>query len=134
MAMARFANSPYALPRMINFGIIGTDLPGHETLSDDEVSTLAQYFKSLRSKKSRQNHETEAFPLSMMFTAAALIPSFLFSAIGFMAFSYGRKLQLWKPLSLGLILMIYPYFCPGPVWLWVLGIVFTIVLWFHHDE
>ncbi len=69
-----------------------------------------------------------------MFTAASLIPSVLFGMIGFVAFWYGRKLQLWKPLSLGLALLTYPYFCSGPVSLWLLGLIFTVTLWFHHCE
>ncbi len=40
--------SQNSLARIIKFGIPGTDMPGHETLSDNEVLALAQYLKALR--------------------------------------------------------------------------------------
>lgn len=40
--------TPDTLTRIIKFGIMGTDMPGHETLTDPEVVALTQYIKSLR--------------------------------------------------------------------------------------
>ena len=34
----------------------------------------------------------------------------MFGSIGFVAFVYGKRMSLWKPMFLGLGLMIYPYF------------------------
>ncbi|MDF1710812.1 MAG: cbb3-type cytochrome c oxidase subunit II [Akkermansiaceae bacterium] len=36
------------LARIIKFGIMGTDMPGHESLSDNEVVALAGYVRTLR--------------------------------------------------------------------------------------
>ncbi|MBT8044055.1 MAG: cbb3-type cytochrome c oxidase subunit II [Verrucomicrobiae bacterium] len=38
------------LARVIKFGIYGTDMPGHELLSDADVKTLVEYVKILRKK------------------------------------------------------------------------------------
>jgi cytochrome c oxidase cbb3-type subunit 2 len=36
------------LARIIKFGIPGTDMPGHETLSDQDIATLRAYVLDLR--------------------------------------------------------------------------------------
>lgn len=41
---------PSALPRIIRFGIPGTDMPGHETLDDGEIADLASFVLRLRGK------------------------------------------------------------------------------------
>src|ERR1700760_3123764 len=46
----------------------------------------------------------------MNFSAANLIGGFIFGSIGFVAFIYGKRLNLWKPMFIGLALMVYPYF------------------------
>jgi cytochrome c oxidase cbb3-type subunit 2 len=37
-----------SLPRIIKFGIPGTDMPGHETMTDGEVISLAEWLRGLR--------------------------------------------------------------------------------------
>jgi cytochrome c oxidase cbb3-type subunit 2 len=41
-------NNSVSISRVIKFGIPGTDMPGHELLSDPEISDLSAYVKSLR--------------------------------------------------------------------------------------
>lgn len=41
---------PSALPRIIRFGIPGTDMPGHETLADGEIAELATFVLRKRGK------------------------------------------------------------------------------------
>jgi cytochrome c1 len=36
------------LARIIKFGLPGTDMPGHETLSDEELTALTNFVLSLR--------------------------------------------------------------------------------------
>ena len=68
------------------------------------------------------------------FRASSLIAGVIFSIIGFTSFSYGRKLQLWKPIVIGLLLMTYSWFTPN-LWLnWAVGLSLCVLLWFHHDE
>ncbi|WP_338285805.1 hypothetical protein [Luteolibacter sp. LG18] len=58
----------------------------------------------------------------------------VFSMIGLGAFGYGKKLELWKPKIIGLLLMGYPYFVYNVYAVWAIGIGLCTLLWFHHDE
>lgn len=42
--------NPSALPRIIKFGIPGTDMPGHETLNDAEIEDLTSFLLRMRGK------------------------------------------------------------------------------------
>jgi hypothetical protein len=64
------------------------------------------------------------------FAAANLIGGLIFGSIGFIAFIYGKRMNLWKPMFLGLALMAYPYFVTNDVLLFVVGIVGSAALWF----
>ena len=43
-------------------------------------------------------------------SAANLIGGFVFGSIGFVAFIYGKRMNLWRPMLLGIAFMVYPYF------------------------
>ena len=66
----------------------------------------------------------------MNFGAANLIGGFIFGSIGFVAFMYGKRMNLWGPIFLGLALMIYPYFVNNDLILWAVGVVGSVSLWF----
>ena len=66
----------------------------------------------------------------MNFSAANLIGGFIFGSIGFVAFIYGKRMNLWGPIFVGLALMIYPYFVNNDVILWTAGVVGSASLWF----
>jgi len=59
-----------------------------------------------------------------------LIGNGLFSIIGLSAFVYGKKIKSAKPLVIGLVLMIYPYFIPNTVLLYLVGAALTAALFF----
>ena len=69
-----------------------------------------------------------------MFHPYNLLAGLIFGTIGWGSFRYGRKLELWKPVVIGLALMIYPYFFSNPWLLWGIGVVLLVALWFHHDQ
>lgn len=56
-----------------------------------------------------------------MLSATVLFASVLFGAIGFAAFIYGKKSYRWKPLGLGVALMVYPYFISQTWLLYAIG-------------
>jgi hypothetical protein len=70
----------------------------------------------------------------MNFNPYNLLAGFIFGTLGWGSFSYGRKLDLWKPRAIGLALMGYPYFVASPWLLWGTGVGLLVLLWFQHDE
>ena len=62
-----------------------------------------------------------------------IIGSMIFGIIGWYAFSHGRKEKAYKPLAIGLVLMVYPYFISNTFWMYVVGIVLTASLYFWRD-
>ena len=65
-----------------------------------------------------------------MFDASAsnLIGNLLFSSIGFVAFIYGKRLSLWKPMFGGLALIVIPYFIDDTMMLYLAGTVASAAL------
>jgi hypothetical protein len=66
-------------------------------------------------------------------TPAILIGGLIFSGIGFVAFTYGRKQGLLKTSIIGVVLMLYPYFVGDAVWLYVIGLLLTVCLFIFKD-
>ena len=59
---------------------------------------------------------------------AELIGGFVFSSIGLIAFVYGKRMHVWKPMFLGIGLMIYPYFVPNALASYGVGAILTAAL------
>jgi hypothetical protein len=66
-------------------------------------------------------------------TAANLIGGLLFGSIGFVAFVYGKRLSLWRPMFLGLALMVFPYFVEATLPLYTIGSAGSVLLFFLRD-
>ena len=64
------------------------------------------------------------------FSAANLIGGFVFGSIGFVAFIYGKRMNLWKPMFLGIALMVYPYFISNDLAMIAIGAIGTTCLFF----
>jgi hypothetical protein len=67
------------------------------------------------------------------FSAANLIGGLVFGSIGFVAFMYGKRMNLWKPMFLGLALMVYPYFVSNDIAMIVVGAIGSASLWFVRE-
>jgi hypothetical protein len=63
-------------------------------------------------------------------SAANLIGGCVFGSIGFVAFIYGKRMNLWKPMFLGIALMVYPYFVSNDLIMIAIGAVGTVGLFF----
>ena len=66
-------------------------------------------------------------------SGANLIGNLLFSSIGFIAFIYGKRMQLWKMMLCGLALMIFPYFVGSTSLLFEIGGAGTAALFFFRN-
>ena len=64
------------------------------------------------------------------FSAANLIGGLVFGSIGFVAFIYGKRMNLWKPMFLGIALMVYPYFISDDLLMIAIGAIGTTGLFF----
>jgi hypothetical protein len=68
-----------------------------------------------------------------VFSGANLIGGLLFGSIGFVAFIYGKRMHVWRPMFLGLALMVYPYFVANDIVLFAIGAVGTAALFLFRD-
>lgn len=68
-----------------------------------------------------------------IFSSANLIGGLLFGSIGFVAFIYGKRMHVWKPMLLGIALMAYPYFVENEISLFAIGIIGTAALFLLRD-
>jgi hypothetical protein len=66
-------------------------------------------------------------------SAANLIGGFVFGSIGFVAFVYGKRLNLWKIMLCGLALMIFPYFIANTAMMYAVGLVGSAALLFLRE-
>jgi hypothetical protein len=64
---------------------------------------------------------------------AVLFASIFFGAIGLGAFIYGKKMMHWKAMSLGVALMVYPYFISQTWLLFTIGCVLCAGLFLFRD-
>lgn len=56
---------------------------------------------------------SERYARGVSFDAGTLIAGFLVSGVGFVLFSYGKKMGRVPHVITGLVLMVFPYFVPG---------------------
>jgi len=64
----------------------------------------------------------------LQFSLAELIAGLLFGSIGLVAFLYGKRQAVWRPMFTGLALMVYPYFVADTFALWGIGAALTASL------
>jgi hypothetical protein len=57
------------------------------------------------------------------------VVSFLISGVGFVFFSYGRKMSRIPQLAAGLVLMLFPYFVSGILWMLLVAAAVLGILW-----
>ena len=72
-------------------------------------------------------------PLAGDFNGAKIFAYIIFGAIGFVVFVYGKKNKFVRPMIIGFVLMVYPYFISGTFFLYLVGIVLTAALYFWRE-
>jgi len=68
------------------------------------------------------------------FNAYNLLAGLVFGTLGWGAWSYGKKLELWQPRAIGVTMMVYPYLIYNAWLLWIVGVGLLVLLWFYHSE
>jgi hypothetical protein len=61
--------------------------------------------------------------------ASSLIAGLFVSSVGFVLFSYGKKMSRPPQMVGGLVLMVFPYFVPGVLWMLAIGAVLCALIW-----
>lgn len=64
---------------------------------------------------------------------ANLFAGILFGSVGLAAFIYGKKLASWKPMAIGAVLMVYPYFIEETWLLYVIGFALSALMFVWRD-
>jgi hypothetical protein len=59
----------------------------------------------------------------------SLVAGFFVSSVGYVLFSYGRKLSRIPQMCGGLLLMVFPYFVPSVPWMLVIAGVLSGLIW-----
>lgn len=67
------------------------------------------------------------------FSLSALIGGLIFSGIGFVAFTYGKRVASARRMIQGAALMGYAYFAPGTGWIYAIGTGLTAWLLLTRD-
>lgn len=67
------------------------------------------------------------------FSGGVIVANLLFGSIGFVAFVYGKRMHIWKPMFIGLALMTYTYFIANTILLFGIGAVLTAALFIFRD-
>jgi hypothetical protein len=65
----------------------------------------------------------------MFSSPANLVGSLLFGAVGLVAFIYGKRMVLYRPMLIGIVLMVYPYFVPQTWLIYAIGCVLCLMLY-----
>lgn len=63
------------------------------------------------------------------FEGAEIIASLLVSGVGFVFFSYGKKMTRVPQMLGGLCLLVFPYFVSGALWTLVLGALLVSLIY-----
>ena len=66
-------------------------------------------------------------------TPGSLFGAILFGAIGMGAFVYGKRRGLAKPMIIGVILMVYPYFISDGWIVFLIGAVMCYLLYLFRE-
>ena len=62
-----------------------------------------------------------------------LMGCLIFNGIGLVAFTYGKKQGGFRPLIIGIALMLYPYFFTKTFWLYAIGVGLCAALYYWRD-
>jgi hypothetical protein len=61
--------------------------------------------------------------------ASSLLAGLLVSSIGFVLFSYGRKMGRAPQIATGLVLMVFPYFISSVIWMLAIATLLLALFW-----
>jgi len=61
------------------------------------------------------------------------VANIIFGIIGWYAFIHGKREKSWRPMVIGIVLMVYPYFITNTFWAFAIGFALTAALYYWRD-
>ena len=104
-----------------------------DTLMRDTRALALRMAKRLQKKRSSAWPKISSKNAMPVFSGANLIGGLVFGSIGFVAFIYGKRMHVWKPMFIGLALMAYPYFIENDMVMLAVGVVGTAALFLFRE-
>lgn len=68
-----------------------------------------------------------------MFNPSLIFAFVIFGGLGMIYVSYGKWKDLWQPKALGFTLMFFTYFVKDPLWVWIIGGILSLAVFFARD-
>jgi len=62
-----------------------------------------------------------------------IISGIVFGIVGWYAFLHGKREKSWRPMAIGVALMVYPYFIPNAILSLVVGLGLCAALYFWRE-
>jgi|GEM_PF-561834 len=103
------------------------------SLPAGDITTALKDFSKLSDDNKNMILTATGMPSANEFDLGKMIAITIFSSIGFVGFVYGKKNALWRPMVLGISLMVYPYFWSGTLMVYLLGIALTVALYYWRE-
>ena len=66
-------------------------------------------------------------------STASIISGLIFGSVGFVAFVYGKKRGLWRPMVIGAILAGYTFLVTDTLWQYIIGGILTAALFIWRE-
>jgi hypothetical protein len=98
-----------------------------------DIDTVLKDFSQLNDGNKNMILTAAGIPQVNSFDWGKTVAGIIFGGIGFVAFVYGKKNALWRPMVIGIVLMAYPYFVSGTVAFYLLGIGLSAALFFWRE-
>ena len=102
-------------------------------MSNADIGTALQDFSRLSANDKNLILSATGLPQPGNLEIGKIIASIIFSAIGFIAFMYGKKNSFFRPMVIGIALMVYSYFIPGMLMNYLVGVALTAALYFWRE-
>lgn len=67
-------------------------------------------------------------------TPSSLFAMILFGSIGMGAFVYGKSMAAFRPIVIGILLMVYPYFVSGTMSMYAVGVALCLALYLLREK
>jgi len=62
-----------------------------------------------------------------------IVSGIVFGIVGWYAFIHGKREKSWRPMTIGIVLMVYPYFVPNTILAVIIGLALSAALYFWRD-